>query len=337
MSDSVLAILTDAFGDGKKTTRDNYIFHCPVCQHRKPKLEIGTETHKWHCWVCNHGGHNLYSLVKWTRVGSKYLDEISKVAGHRRNYVFTDVEDVPGIDLPSEYKPLWIPNDSNPFWKLALRYISKRGLTPLDVLKYRIGYCESGEYDKMLIIPNYSSTGELTYFSTRAYMETVGPKFKNPQVSKNVIGFDWTINWDEPIVIVESAFDAMTVRRNAVPLFGKAMSDALREKVLHERLDAVYICLDADAITDAINHVKFFLDNGIGVYLTRLPDGEDPSSLGFNRVWECIDESEFVTSDTLFKLRVEDHLYGGGKTHLPHRRHTYSSLSKAYRVSGSFR
>ena len=337
MSDAVLTILTDAFGDGKKTTRDNYIFHCPVCQHRKPKLEIGIESHKWHCWVCNNGGHNLYSLIKWSRVGSKYLDEIGKIVGHRRYYVYTASEDVPVLELPSDYKPLWIPDESNPFWKLAIKYVSKRGLTPMDVLKYRIGYCDSGVYDKMLIIPNYNPRGELTYFVTRAYMETVGPKFKNPDVPKDVIGFDWTINWSEPIVIVESALDAMTVRRNAVPLFGKSMSDALRDKVLHERLDTVYICLDADAIVDAINHISFFLNNGIGVYLTRLPEGEDPSSLGFDRVWECIEKSEFVTTDSLFKLRVEDHLYGGGKTYLPHRRRSLSSVSKTQRVSGSFR
>lgn len=336
MQEKLLSILTNAFGPGKQTTKDNYIFYCPVCQHRKPKLEIGVATHKWHCWVCNKGGLSLYSLLKWSRVNSKYLDELSQLVGKlKRPVSIKEKEQVSDCVLPKEYKPLWEPIDSY-FWRAAMRYLAGRGLTPMDIIKYHIGYCDAGEYENMLVIPSYSSTGQLTYFVTRAFLET-GPKFKNPPVPKNVIGFESTINWSEPVILVESALDAMTIRRNAIPLFGKSIPDMLRDRILHERVDTVYLCLDADAVSDAINHVQFFLDNGIGVYMTTIPEGHDPNSMGHEKIWQCIEKSEFVDSEKLFKLRVGDHLYGGGKTNLPHRRRSRSTTSATSRVSGSFR
>ena len=36
-----------------------HAFHCPFCNHHKKKLQVNTETQKWHCWVCNMGGHKI--------------------------------------------------------------------------------------------------------------------------------------------------------------------------------------------------------------------------------------------------------------------------------------
>lgn len=325
----MLSILTNAFGDGKKTTRDNYIFYCPVCQHRKPKLEVGIESHKWHCWVCNRGGHSIFSLFKWAKIGSTKLDELRRIVPARR--VSVDI-DTAQVELPLEYKPLWIDNHGDRLWRLAIQYLASRRVTPLDILKYRIGYCDSGEYRYMLIIPTYNDFGELVYYTTRTFIDGAGPKFKNPRAPRNIIGFESHINWNEPVILVESAFDAITVRRNAIPLFGKSISEALKVRVVNERVDTVYLCLDSDAIHDAINHIQFFLDSGILVYLVRIPIGHDPNSLGYTGIWDCINSAELVDSDRLFKLIVEDHLYGSGKTNLPYRRYSYSSPKSASRV-----
>ena len=97
-----------------------------------------------------------------------------------------------------------------------------RGIRPADIVKYNIGYCEGGEYSNRIIIPSYDSEGVLNYFVSRAIYD--GPmKYKNPKVSKDVIGFDLFINWKEPIVLCEGVFDAITIRRNAIPLFGKTI------------------------------------------------------------------------------------------------------------------
>ena len=36
------------------------------------------------------------------------------------------------------------------------------------------------------------------------------------------------INWEEPIILVEGVFDAMAVKRNVIPLFGKLVLDKLK-------------------------------------------------------------------------------------------------------------
>jgi hypothetical protein len=41
---------------------------------------------------------------------------------------------------------------------------------------------------------------------------------------KNIIGFENMINWNVPIVLCEGAFDAIAIKRNAIPLFGKNIS-----------------------------------------------------------------------------------------------------------------
>ena len=39
-------------------------FHCPFCNHHKKKLQVNIETQKWHCWVCNKGGHKIGILLR---------------------------------------------------------------------------------------------------------------------------------------------------------------------------------------------------------------------------------------------------------------------------------
>ena len=35
-----------------------------LLSHHKPKLQVNIQTGKWHCWVSNQGGHNLFQLLK---------------------------------------------------------------------------------------------------------------------------------------------------------------------------------------------------------------------------------------------------------------------------------
>ena len=52
-------------GNGKATSGANYSYHCPFCNHRKPKLEINFRENEeglnnWHCWVCNRKGKTVF-------------------------------------------------------------------------------------------------------------------------------------------------------------------------------------------------------------------------------------------------------------------------------------
>jgi hypothetical protein len=51
----------------------------------------------------------------------------------------------------------------------ALAYLKRRNVSKADILRYNIGYCDGGVYDKMIIIPSYSHEGSLNYFVARNF------------------------------------------------------------------------------------------------------------------------------------------------------------------------
>ena len=164
-------------------------------------------------------------------------------------------------------------------------YLKNRGITRHDIVRYGIGYCESGPYEKMIIIPSYDKDGKLNFFTGRSYYKDASFKHKNPKVSKDIIGFDLFINWNEPITIVEGAFDAIAVKRNAIPLFGKIILKKLKKQIIKKNVKDIYIALDSDARDKALDICQYFIDNGIRVYLIELGD-KDPSELGYkNIIW----------------------------------------------------
>ena len=103
-----------------------------------------------------------------------------------------------------------------------LNYLRKRGINSADILKWKIGYCEDGEYRNRIIIPSFNRDGNCNYFVARAWTKD-WLKYKNPPASKNVVFNELMINWDEPIVLVEGIFDAI-IADNSIPLLGSTLS-----------------------------------------------------------------------------------------------------------------
>ena len=188
----------------------------------------------------------------------------------------------------------------------------------------------------MVIIPSYDAGGQLNYFVSRSFISTANFTFKNPPVGRDVVGFDLMINWDEPIILVESAFDAIAIKRNAIPLFGKSIPKKLKRKIIEKNVREMNLCLDGDAYVDAINHSSYFTGNGIDVYITELTDEDDPSSLGYSEIWNRINNAVLFDKLTLFEEKIKNHINGNGKTYLSHRRRSLQTPTAAQRVSGSF-
>tara|TARA_B100000745_G_scaffold233666_1_gene157302 strand:- start:204 stop:785 length:582 start_codon:yes stop_codon:yes gene_type:complete len=181
-------------------------------------------------------------------------------------------------------------------------YLNNRNLTRGDIIRYGIGYCEEGLYNNRIIIPSYDCNGELNYFVGRD-IYSGGMKYKNPPVSKNVIGFDLFINWDEPIVLCEGVFDAMAIKRNAIPLFGKTVPRLLMKKIYEKCVKSIYILLDRDAIKDSIKMIDGFMKNGINVYFVNLEEG-DPSDIGFEKTINLIKETKRTSFSDLMRMRL---------------------------------
>ena len=303
MSQLVINILDKALkSKGNKLKKTNeYMYWSPFVQHHKPKLQVNIETGKWHCWVSNQGGHNLFQLLKQVNADRILFKELSDAVGS--TYYTSDKKDDKQIilNLPKEAKPLWNGGDS--VQKLhALKFIMERGLTMEDVVRYNLHYCINGVYKNRIIVPSYDSNGQLNYFVGRDFYKG-GMKYKNPPIPKDIIGFDLYIDWSQPIVLCEGVFDAIAIKNNSIPLFGKTILPKLFEKILTKKVKHIIISLDEDAFQDSLKMIKKFFDNGISVNFVKLTNS-DPSDLGYKKMIDKLETSTEVNFKELMRMKI---------------------------------
>ena len=285
----------------KLRKEDEYIWFCPFCNHYKPKLQINLVSEKWHCWVCNAKGRSLFHLFRKLNSSKSEIDELNDVVGGDF-YKSSDKGNITKkVELPKEFKPLW--NGGNSIIKRhALNYLHKRSITYEDIIKYNIGYCDSGLYSNRIIIPSYDSEGKLNFFVGRDFYKSK-MKYKNCSSSKNVIGFELFINWDEPLILVEGPFDAIAAKRNVIPLFGKTILFNLKKKIYKKKVTDIYIALDKDALIDSVKIMEEFMKNGINVYLIKSTE-KDPSDIGFYKFIKLTREAKQFKFSDLIKLKL---------------------------------
>ena len=247
------------------------------------------------------GGHSIYSLFKKLNVSRELYGELKDIFFVPES---TDIQKSEVVVLPKEYKPLWIPMKSL-YRSHALKFLTDRGITEYDIKKYKIGFCEDGLYQHRIIVPSHSEDETINYFVGRSYMGS-GMKYKNPNVSKDVIGFDYHIAWSKPIILCEGVFDAMTIRRNAIPMYGKKPPKKLLMKIFEKQCKTIYIALDDDAKKDAYMLGEFFSDFGIDSKVVNLPKDTDPNDLGFEKMSALIEQ----TISSSFSDTIQARLYG---------------------------
>ena len=284
----------------KLRKRDEYMYWSPFISHHKPKLQINISTGKWHCWVSNVGGRNLFQLLKKVGATKEQFSELSELVDDLPRYKPTE-DKSESVRLPKEYKPLWNGGDSI-VKRHALSYLYKRDITDADILKYDIGYCDSGLYSNRIIIPSYDSDGKLNFFVGRDFYNG-NMKYRNSPTSKDIIGFDLFINWDEPIILCEGVFDAMAFKRNTIPLFGKTVMNNLMKKIIESRVKTLYLALDKDATTDAVEITEQFMNHGIDVRMMNFEE-KDPSETGFSELVYLINKTNNTNFSDLIRMKL---------------------------------
>jgi DNA primase len=176
-------------------------------------------------------------------------------------------------------------------YRKALKYAEERGITREDIRRYNIGYCDSGHYANRIIIPSYDRDNRLNYFIARSVFTEEKFKYKNPPVSKNVIMFENQINWKEPITLVEGVFDAMAVKRNAIPILGKFVPKKLNDAIFKNGVKSVNILLDEDAQQEALRYTMQYTNQGIQTK-NIVPSDKDASDMGFSQINSKLKETE---------------------------------------------
>lgn len=299
-------LVNSVLGLGKSTARNNYAYHCPFCHHHKPKLEVNlTENREgqnpWHCWACDKKGKTLYNLFKLVKAPGAKIDQAKSLISTSKSIRETKVEY--SVSLPDEYISLATVDTSDIVARHALAYLKKRNISKYDIIKYNIGYCKSGRYKNMIILPTYDEDGNLNYFTGRSFEPEPYIKYRNPEASRNIVPNEHLINWEIPIILCEGMFDAIAIKRNAIPLLGKNIQSNLMKKIVTSMVEKIYIALDKDAMKQALRFCENLMAEGKEVYLVDLQD-KDPSEMGFVNFTKLIQNTFPLTYSGLLERKL---------------------------------
>lgn len=257
---------------GRTLSTNNIEFFCPNCKHYKRKLQVSTLNFKWHCWVCNIKGKSANSLLR-------FIGSTERVRQFENQIPIDKIQPkVDKLKLPADFVS-FKDDYSSLAAKRALHYlIYERNLFIEDILRYNIGFCSSGQYSNCVIVPSYDHSFNLNYFTIRS----INSSFKsNADVSRDIIPFESTINWNIPVVLTEAPFNAITIRHNAIPLYGTQLLSQLKQKLQVNPVKEVYIALDFEAKREAIKLCEELLHLDKIPYLIELNES-DPNELGYS-------------------------------------------------------
>jgi DNA primase len=296
-----LNILKKIFGSCRHSHQE-HLFQCPQCNHHKLKLSVNLDKNVFKCWVCDYRGKNVYRLVKkygdfndcreWPRDEDKVdITEFDKI--------ILQIESEgaePITDLPDEFEPLSTSHIE--FASIqARRYLKDRGVTNDQILKWKIGFCKSGEYEGRVVIPSFNLDGDVNYYVTRSYTGD-WRKYKNSPLSKNKMIFnELFLDFSKEIIITEGVFDSIVAGDNSVPLLGSTLSE--KSKLFWEIVKndtSVYIGLDANVENKSLYIIDKLLKYDIEVYKIDTTGYDDIGSMSRRVFNQRKDEAEFMSS-----------------------------------------
>ena len=302
MKDYLINILENFLGDYQKHNEDNHqiSFDCPACAEDKGlvdgdgkgNLEINYKFGVFKCWACqdtNNMHGKLPMLIK--RYGNKrLLGEFKEL-----NLEFNDIEDKEkkiSIALPNEYRKLSSVIKKDNDYKIAKKYLEKRGITDEIIEKYDIGYATYGNYKNRIIIPSYNSFGNVNYFIARWYHNNYTKlKYLNPDAEKSEIIFNEAkLNFDSNIYLVEGVFDHIVIP-NSVPLLGKHISENLLHLLHDKAAGEIIVVFDGDAYNDA---KKLYQRLNFGDLYGRIKIVKCPSDYDPSKIYELLGNKGIV-------------------------------------------
>jgi len=304
-NDYVLGLLESILGVGKKDRHTfDYAFYCPFCNHKKPKLIVNTKTGKYNCWTCQPPTKGKTPVSLLIKLGAED-DAIKEMKGYfKDDNTQIEIDRQKNVFLPQEFET-FTSLDNSLERRRAIAYLKMRCISMLDVLKYNIGYCKTGRYKNKIIIPSYNKVGKLNYFVARSFEKDPYMKYDAPSVTKTeIIGMEYFVNWNIPVILCEGAFDAIAIKRNAIPLFGKTIPKSLMLKLVESQVKTVYLALDNDALKQAIEYSQTLLYYGKEVYLIEL-QGKDPSDIGFEKMTHLLQKAKPLTFGDLLCKRLQ--------------------------------
>jgi DNA primase len=283
-NEALVELLEEVLGDHglHYPNRGQISFNCPVCDddRNKHNLEVNYIDNVYKCWACGDSENTHGALGKiFDKYGNKKQKKLYNVL--KPETVVKREKSKKALKLPESFT---LFKDSSPVYPIrrqAMNYLKSRGITDEMIDKFGIGFCDKGDHAGRIVIPSYSTNGELNYYIARSWNPMSRAKYKNPEAEKDkIIFWENLIDWDKDIYLVEGAFDGLFLD-NPIPMLGKHMSELLFDTIYQKAKGNVIICLDGDAWKNA---VKLYHElNGGELYqkikILKLPMDQDVCDL----------------------------------------------------------
>lgn len=206
--------------------------------------------------------------------------------------------------LPEEFRTLskdW----KTPYYNSAISYLSQRGISRSDILLWKLGYCEEGEYRNRIIIPSFDETGTLNFFTGRSFYDGVS-RYKNGNFCKDIIFNDYLVDWKKPIVVTEGPFDAFKIKDNVVALQGNILTGGTKlfSRIVLSGVD-VYFAMDSDAYEKQLRIIEELISYGIECRYINLHGKKDAGEMTHEEFEAAKNHSFLVRTEMdLAKLRI---------------------------------
>jgi len=269
-----IKILSNVLGHSYREGYSQLLFYCPSCEHHKKKLSINVEKNVFKCWVCGYSGRNIFRIIKkhgtysdkkeWSR-----LTQQVEIENFSEKLFGSSANEVENLFLPDEF--ISLANKSLPATATyPLNYLRSRGITRQDIVRWKIGYCSSGKYEGRIIFPSFGLDGKLNYFVARSYVGD-WKRYLNPSIKNDIVFNHLYIDFLNPVVIVEGAFDAVKAGINSAPLLGSTLSEnSILFSEIVKNDTTVYLALDSDARKKTERLIKLFLKYDIELHIVDL-------------------------------------------------------------------
>lgn len=248
-----------------KSGKDEYVYKCPFCTDRgkspdlKGKLYVNNKSLKYHCFRCGKSGRLIVNSSTVNLIPTPSNSElISKLE--------EQVNISAGISLPED-RIVKLEYEIPRFYPLPgsqeYNYLKSRGISDYLIKRYdiRIGSIVS-KYAYRVIIPNRviqkDENSDLTDMFVARYIFDI-PKneegrylvqrYLNPfGANRRKVVFNLhRIKENQPIIITEGCFTAISAGLNAVATYGKLVTNDQINQILAKKPSRLYINLDPDA------------------------------------------------------------------------------------------
>ncbi len=298
--------LLKKFLGGSYRSGNEHLFYCPKCKHHKKKMSVNLELNAFKCWICDYSSKGIHRLVRrfadftirkeWEKIDNivdlSKLDSLDSLFATEEEEFFNEE-----IEMPNSFRTL-TGNQKKLTSGPAKKYLRERNISKDDVLNWKIGYCDAGDFAGRIIVPSFNDKGELNYYIARSY-DGNWMKYKNPPASKDVIFNELYVDWENDLVIVEGVFDAI-VAGNAVPLLGSTLRENSKLfKRIVENDTPVYLALDDDAKSKELKIIKKLLTFDLEVYKIDTSGFEDVGSMPKNIFLSRKESATLMTPDEL--------------------------------------